>query len=226
MTIRGKLYTAIVVVLAGFTLVVGVGAVSMSRLGDRFDAVQAAADARALALQLKFDVTDFNGWQTAYGYDNGKSRPLYLSAFARFQRNLARARTVLRRPQEVSLLDQIDAAGRDFDRLDVRAWNALQAGRRDEVSRILLGPEIRNFQRAAAAAQALAVLEDGRAAAQERAFRKTRTHDLRLLIGASIIAALLVVILLVTATDLARTAEQALEDQAPANDETPASPDT
>ena len=82
----------------------------MSRLGDRFDAVQAAADARALALQLKFDVTDFNGWQTAYGYDNGKSRPLYLSAFGRFQRNLARARTVLRRPQEVSLLDQIDAA--------------------------------------------------------------------------------------------------------------------
>ena len=76
------------------------------------------------------------------------------------------------------------------------------------MSRILLGPEIRNFQRAAAAAQALAVLEDGRAAAQERAFRKSRTHDLRLLIGASIIAALLVVILLVTATDLARTAEQ------------------
>jgi len=131
----------------------------------------------------------------------------------------------LRGPQEVGLLDQIDAAGRDFDRLDVRAWNALQAGRSDEVSRILLGPEIRNFQRAAAAAQALAVLEDGRAAAQERAFRKSRTHDLRLLIGASIIAALLVVILLVTATDLARTAEQALDKQPDeTDDETPESP--
>ena len=226
MTIRGKLYTAIVVVLAGFALVIGVGALSMSRLGDRFDAVQTAADARALALQLKFDVTDFNGWQTAYGYDNGQSRPLYLSAFTRFQRNLTRARTVLRQPQEVSLLDQIDAAGRDFGRLDVRAWNALQAGRTDEVSRILLGPEIRNFQRAATAAQALATLEDGRAAAQERAFTKARTHDLRLLVGASIIAALLVVILLVTATDLARTAEQALEKQPlQTDDETPESPD-
>ena len=210
MTIRGKLYTAIVVVLAGFALVLGVGVWSMNRVSDRFDAVQAAADARALALQLKYDITDFNGWQTAYGYDNGKSRPLYLQAFARFERNLARARATLRQPNEVRVLDQIDAAGRDFSRLDAAAWKALQAGRADEVKRILLGPEIRTFERAAAAAQALAVLEDGRASAQDRAFRKSSRHDLRLLIGASIMAALLVVILLVTATDLARTAERAL----------------
>jgi CHASE3 domain sensor protein len=211
MTIRGKLYTAIVVVVAGFALTVGVGAWAMNRLGDRFDNVQAAADARALALQLKFDVTDFNGWQTAYGYDGGRSRPRYLAAFARFQRDLSRARTALERPQEVRLLAQIEDAARDFARLDARAWAALQAGRDREVSRILLGPEIENFQRAAAAAQALAATEEARAAAQERAFRDARTDALRLLIGASIITALLVVILLVTATDLARTAEHALE---------------
>jgi hypothetical protein len=223
-TIRGKLYTAIVVVLAGFALVIGVGVWSMNRVGERFDAVQAAADARALALQLKYDITDFNGWQTAYGYDNGKSRPLYLEAFSRFERNLARARATLRQPREVQVLDSIDAAGRDFSRLDAAAWKALQAGRADEVKRILLGPEIRTFERAAAAAQALAVLEDGRASTQDRAFRRSRTHDLRLLTGASIIAALLVVILLVTAVDLARTAERALAEPEPEETDDPSAP--
>src|SRR5581483_3099833 len=80
MTIRVKLYTAIVVSVAGLALTAGVGIWSLTRVADRFDAVQKAADSRALALQLKFDVTDFNGWQTAYGYDDGKSRPVYLAA--------------------------------------------------------------------------------------------------------------------------------------------------
>ena len=78
--IRSKLYTAIVIAVAGLALTVGVGIWAMARLSDRFDAVQDAADARALALQLKFDVTDFNGWQTAYGYDGGRSRATFPSA--------------------------------------------------------------------------------------------------------------------------------------------------
>ena len=86
MSIRAKLYTAIVVVVAGLALTAGVGIAAMSHLGDRFDVVERASNARALALQLKFDVTDFNGWQTAYGYDNGKSRPTYLASFAKFKR--------------------------------------------------------------------------------------------------------------------------------------------
>ena len=56
-----KLYTAIVVVVAGLVLTAGVGIAAMSHLGNRFDAVHGASNARALALQLKFDVTDFNG---------------------------------------------------------------------------------------------------------------------------------------------------------------------
>jgi CHASE3 domain sensor protein len=212
MTIRGKLYTAIVVAVAGLALTVGVGAWAMNSLGTHFDRVQAAADARALALQLKFDITDFNGWQTAYGYDGGESRPLYLAAFSRFRRNLSHAREELDRPQEVRLLNRIDDAATDFKRLDDRAWAALQAGRAAEVRRLFLGPEIENFQRAASAAQALADFEDARTTAEDQAFRDARTDALRLLIAASIVAALLVFILLVTATDLARRAEASLDE--------------
>jgi len=209
-TIRARLYTAIVVAVAGLALTVGVGAWAMSELSDRFDEVQRAADARALALQLKFDVTDFNGWQTAYGYDNGASRPKYLASVARYESNLSLARVELKQPAEVRLLDRVEDAGDDFQRLDRVAWDALQAGRTEEVRRILLGPEIENFERAAKVAQELAELEDARAGAAERAFRDARKDAVRLLVGASVIAALLVVILLVTATDLARRAERAL----------------
>jgi len=209
-TIRARLYTAIVVTVAGLALTVGVGAWAMSELSDRFDDVQRAADARALALQLKFDVTDFNGWQTAYGYDNGASRPKYLASVARYESNLSRARVELKQPAEVRLLDRVEDAGDDFQRLDRVAWEALEAGRTEEVRRILLGPEIENFERAAKAAQELAALEDARAGTAERAFTDARKDAVRFLVGASVIAALLVVILLVTATDLARRAERAL----------------
>ena len=211
MTIRAKLYTAIVVAVAGLAITVGVAAWAMNELGNRFDDVQRAADARALALRLKFGVTDFNGWQTAYGYDDGKSRPIYVAAFRRFQDDLAPARRVLESSDETRLLDRIDAAAVDFDRLDAVAWAALQAGRAEQVKRIFLGPEIVNFQRAAAAAQQLAELEGGNSRAQEREFEDAKDDALRVLVGAGIVSALLIVILLVTAMDLARQAERKLE---------------
>ncbi len=215
MTIRSKLYTAIAVTLAGLMLTAGVGIWAMSRLSDRFDHVQRAADARALALQLKFGVTDFNGWQTAYGYDNGRSRPIFLSSVVSFRATLAQARLELRRPVERRFLAAITAAFDDFMRLDVDAFAALKAGRREEVRRILLGPEITNFRRAAAAAQELAAAEDAHAAVQERAFKDARKDALRFLIVAAVVAGLLVAILLVTANDLARLAERALGETRP-----------
>jgi methyl-accepting chemotaxis protein len=210
MTIRSKLYAAIAVTIAGLALTAGVGIWGMNRLSDRFDGVQQAADDRALALQVKFAIADFNGWQTAYGYDNGKSRPIFLSSVADFRKTLGRAKLELRGPIERSLLDEITVAFNDFMRLDRVAWAALQAGRTAEVRRLFLGPEIANFQRAAAGAQGLAQLEEEHANAEERKFRDARKEALRSLIGASIMAALLVAILLVTALDLARMAEGAL----------------
>jgi hypothetical protein len=94
--------------------------------------------------------------------------------------------------------------------LDVVAYRALQDGKTDEVRRLFLGPEIRNFQQAAAAAEDLANLEAARAAETEKAFEDAQSDALRLLILASIIAAVLVALLLVTAFDLARAAERTL----------------
>jgi methyl-accepting chemotaxis protein len=210
MTIRSKLYGAIAVTMAGLALTAGVGIWGMSRLSDRFDDVQRAADARALALGLKFAVADFNGWQTAYGYDNGKSRPIFLSSVAGFRGTLARAKLELTRPIERPLLQEITAAFGDFMRLDRVAWAALQAGRTAQVRRIFLGPEIVNFRRAAFGAERLAQAEAERASAEEQAFRDARKDALRFLIGASLVAAFVVAILLVTALDLARTAERTL----------------
>jgi CHASE3 domain sensor protein len=212
-TIRAKLYAALAVTIAGLVATAAVGIVGMSRLGDRFDEVQAASRAQALALQLKYDVTDFNGWQTAYGYDNGASRPTFLSSVQRFRSDFAQARRQLTRPQEKNYLDQIDRAFNDFMRLDDQAFAALQAGDTEVVKRIFLGPELVHFGRAAAASQQLASYEADRVSFQDKAFKDARHDALRLLIAVSAIAGLLVVILLITANDLARAAEGNLAGQ-------------
>jgi methyl-accepting chemotaxis protein len=210
-TIRSKLYAAVGVTIAGLALTVGVGIWAMSNLAGRFDAVQRSADDRALALKLKFDIADFNGWQTAYGYDNGKSRPIFLRSVKHFRRDLVAARAELHDPAEQRLLRRITDAFGEFMRVDAQAFAALRAGRTGEVRRLFLGPEIANFERAAAAAQALATLEADHAGAEDRRFREARKDALRYLILAGILAALVVGILLATAVDLARSAERALE---------------
>src|SRR5258706_5098160 len=191
----------------------GVGIWAMSGLAHRFDRVQRAADDRALALELKFDIADLHGWQTAYGYDNGKSRATFLRSVAGFRSDLTRARGGLRAPAEQRFVLGITDAFQKFMRVDVQAFTALRAGRVAEVRRLFLGPEIANFQRAAAAAPRLAALEDARAGSEERRFRKARSDAMRYLVLASIMAALFVGILLATAVDLARSAERALKTE-------------
>ena len=215
MTIRAKLATAIVVAVTGLALTAGVGIWGMNSLGDKFDDVRAAGEAQALALELKYDITDFNGWQTAYGYDNGASRPIFLSSVAKFREDLATAKEELTSPAEQKLLADIEKAFNAFMALDVVAYRALQNGNADEVQRLFLGPEIRNFQRAAEGADQLASLEAAQAAATEKAFEDARSDALRLLILASIVAAVLVALLLVTAFDLARAAERTLASSPP-----------
>jgi hypothetical protein len=215
MTIRAKLVTAIVVAVTGLALTAGVGIWGMNRLGDKFDDVRDAGEAQALALELKYDITDFNGWQTAYGYDNGASRPIFLSSVASFREDLATAKKELTNPAEQKLLGDIEQAFNAFMALDVVAYRALQNGRADEVRRLFLGPEIVNFQRAAKGAEDLADLEAARAAAADKSFEDAQNDALRLLILASIIAAVLVALLLVTAFDLARAAERTLAESPP-----------
>src|SRR5215212_11994978 len=102
-TIRAKLYVAILLSVLGPVITIAVALHGMQRLGDRFDEVQGRADHRALALDLKFGVTDFNGWQTAYGYDDGASRPRFERSVEAFTADFATARRKLTDARETRL---------------------------------------------------------------------------------------------------------------------------
>ena len=81
MTIRAKLFAAIALTVLGPVVTIGV---ALARVRDARRPLRGGpatrARAQALALELKFAVTDMNGWQTAYGYDDGRSRPTFETA--------------------------------------------------------------------------------------------------------------------------------------------------
>jgi hypothetical protein len=153
-----------------------------------------------------------NGWQTAYGYDDGRSRPTFEASVERTRAALAAARARLREPRDRALLDELETAFDAFMELDEEAYAALQAGRERVVRRIFLGPEIRNFEAMARAADELARVQDRRAAAAAREFDDAHTTARRELVAVGIGAAVVIVLLLLTAQDVVRLA---LERRAP-----------
>jgi hypothetical protein len=205
-TIRAKLYAAIVLTIVGPLATTAVALHGMSQLGDRFDEVQAHSRQQALALQLKFDVTDMNGWQTAYGYDGGRSRPRFETSVAALRDDMRRADDTLVDARERTLLRELRAGLDEFLALDVEAYRALRAGREGRVREIFLGPEIERFEAMAATSQTLARYEARRATATQRAFDDARDDARRRLIAVALGAAVVIVILLVTASDVARLA--------------------
>lgn len=206
MTIRAKLYVAILLTVIGPVITIAVALHGMNRLGDRFDEVQQRSDQRALALDLKFGVTDFNGWQTAYGYDDGASRPRFTHSVQRFREDFAVARKELTDPRESQLLREIGTRFDRFMELDDVAWAALQRGDDAAVKRIFLGPELRLFDEMAVRSEALARYEARGAQATEKAFDDSREDSRRSLIAVGLGAGLVIVLLLVTAGDIARLA--------------------
>jgi hypothetical protein len=205
-TIRAKLYLAIALTVLGPLATIAVALHGQSTLDDRFDEVQARAAHRALALDLKFGMTDVNGWQTAWGYDDGASRPRFERAVADFRRDLREADERLTDPRERQLLRELTTGFAEFMRLDERAWNALQAGREDVTKRILLGPEIDIFEETAGTAERLAAYEGQQAAATETAFDDAQDDVRRRLIAVALGVAVVIVLLLLTASDIARLA--------------------
>jgi hypothetical protein len=205
-TIRAKLYVAILLTVLGPVITIAVALHGMGRLGERFDEVQERADHRALALDLKFDVTDFNGWQTAYGYDDGASRPRFEHSVRQFRADFAAARKNLTDAREASLLDEIRTRFDEFMALDDVAYAALQRGDDARVKQIFLGPELRLFDQMASRSEELATYEARGATATEKAFDNAREDSRRALIAVGLGAALVIVLLLVTAADIARLA--------------------
>lgn len=206
MTIRARLLAAIVLTVIGPAVTIGVALAAFGSLGERSDEVQLAGERQALALELKFAVTDMNGWQTAYGYDGGRSRATFDASAVRTQELLGVARGELRAPRERALLDELGTALEAFMQLDREAYAALRAGREAETRRILLGPEIRNFEAMARAADRLAAEEDRRAAAAAQEFDDARTTARRELVAVAIGAGVVIVLLLLTVQDVVRLA--------------------
>ncbi len=206
MTIRAKLYAAIVLTILGPLATTAVALHGMGRMGDRFDQVQERTQHESLALELKFAVTDMNGWQTAYGYDNGRSRPVFERSVATLRHDLRRAGATLTDPGEQVLLRRLRVDFGGFMALDRVAYRALGQGHERRVRDIFLGPEIARFSAMAGTADELAAYERRRAAATRRAFDDARDDARKRLITVALGAAIVIVLLLVTASDVARLA--------------------
>lgn len=206
MTIRAKLYAAIVLTILGPLATTAVALHGMSQMGDRFDEVRARAGDESLAREIKFAVTDMNGWQTAYGYDNGRSRPQFARSAATLTQNLEAASKRLTDPTEQALLGQLRSQFRGFMALDAIAYRELRAGREQRTKRIFLGPEILRFQSMAATAERLASYETGRAETAAKSFDDARHDARRRLIAVALGAGMVIILLLVAANDVARLA--------------------
>jgi hypothetical protein len=204
MTIRAKLYAAIVLTILGPLATTAVALHGMGQMGDRFDEVQERARHESIALELKFGVTDVNGWQTAYGYDRGRSRPVFERSVEAFEADLSRAGETFSDPRERALLAELRRDFESFMELDAEAYSALRAGDEQRVEDILLGPEIARFSAMAETADRLATYEAERAEATERAFDDARDDARKRLIAVALGAGIVIVLLLVTARDLVR----------------------
>jgi hypothetical protein len=206
LTIRAKLYAAIVLTILGPLATTAVALHGMGQMGDRFDEVQERARHESIALQLKFGVTDVNGWQTAYGYDRGRSRPVFERSVIQFRRDLRTAAGTLTDPRERELLGELRRDFRSFMELDVLAYRALQRGDVQRTRDLFLGPEIARFSAMADTADELARYERRQAEATRRAFDKAKDDARKRLITVALGAAIVIVLLLVTASDVARLA--------------------
>jgi hypothetical protein len=206
MTIRAKLYAAIVLTILGPLATTAVALHGMGQMGDRFDEVQERARHESVALELKFAITDMNGWQTAYGYDNGRSRPIFERSVQTLREDLRRATATFTDGREQQLLREIKRDFAGFMALDVVAYRSLRRGDEDRVRDIFLGPEIARFTAMAETADRLATYEAGRAAATERAFDDARDDARKRLIAVALGAGIVILLLLITASDVARLA--------------------
>jgi hypothetical protein len=210
-TIRAKLYAAMVMTVLGPVITIAVAFAAFQSLSDRFDEVADRSDRQALALELKYAVTDVNGWQTAYGYDDGRSRPEFERSARNVRRLLTLADRRLTEPRERAILARLHRSFNAFMALDAVAYRALQAGDDEKVKAIFLGPEIRNFEAMAAAASDLANEEARRNDEVERSFNKRLSDAKKTLVVVGLGAGVLIILLLLTAWDIARLA---LEQQA------------
>lgn len=206
MTIRAKLYAAIILTILGPLATTAVALHGMAEMGDRFDEVRQSGEREALAREIKFAVTDMNGWQTAYGYAGGDFRDRFLASAGTLRDDLRDGEDTFTDRDERGLFEQVQQNFDRFMQLDSVAWRALQTDDPDRTKRILLGPELKQFETMADTADQLADLEVARATATEDSFDQARDDARKRLIAVALGAAVVIVLLLVTANDIAKIA--------------------
>lgn len=214
MTIRAKLFAAIALTVLGPVVTIGVALAAFGTLGDRFDEVERASARQAVALDLKFAVTDMNGWQTAYGYGDGRFRDRFVASADATEALIAQARREITAPPERALVDVLEREFAAFMALDEDAWDALQDDRPAATKRILLGPELVHFEAMAKAAGELAAAQDRHVAEARAGFDDAQDTARRELVAVGIGAAIVIVLLLLTVQDVIRLALERREERA------------
>lgn len=214
MTIRAKIVAAIVLTVIGPVVTIGVALAAFGTLGDRFDELERASARQAVALDLKFAVTDMNGWQTAYGYGDGRFRDRFVASADDTEALLERASREITAPPERALVDELEGEFAAFMDLDAESGTALQGDRPGEAKRFLLGPELEHFEAMAAAADDLAAAQDRHVAEARAGFDDARDRARRELVAVAIGAAIVIVLLLITLQDVIRLALERREERA------------
>ena len=214
MTIRGKLVAAIALTVIGPLVTIAVALSAFGTLGDRFDDVERASARQVVALDLKFAVTDMNGWQTAYGYGDGRFRDRFVASADGTEALIVRAGREITAAPERALVEDLEREFAAFMGLDDDAWTALQADRPEETKRILLGPELEHFEAMAKAADDLATAQDRHVAEARAGFDDARDRARRELVAVAIGAGIVIVLLLITVQDVVRLALERREEPA------------
>ena len=213
MSIRAKLYAAIALSTIGPVLTTAIALAAMSTLGDRFSDVERSSANVEPALNLKFGVTDVNGWQTAYGYDDGASRPRYEASLRALEADLATAAGASR-PGRAPSRRPAHAAARHVQAPRRPRLRALQNDRPRSRSRSSSVPRSAQFEAMAATAQDLADQERRAPARRGAGFTEARTDARRKLVAVALGAGIVIVLLLITAQDVARRALEERREEA------------
>jgi hypothetical protein len=162
-------------------------------MGNSFDDVDARARDEALARGAKFGVTDMNGWQTAYGYDDGRSRPRFVRSAAELRRNLEQAAHTFTAARTLAA-QRPSVRVRPIHGPDGGLARS-RAGDFKRTKAILLGPELVRFEAMAAAAERLASHQAQLAEGANRAFDDARDQARRRMIAVALGAALVIILL-------------------------------
>jgi len=109
-------------------------------------------------------------------------------------------------PAERALVRRIQTSFGAFLDLDAVAYRALRAGRAERTRQIFLGPEIAHFEAISRAADQLALRQARQVATARRGFADERRSARRRLVAVGLGAGVLIVLLLLTAQDVARAA--------------------